>query len=53
MELNFFGGSQKFVAFNSGDYADSAFVSCFGALNAAKAADADRAGKSDFVGESE
>jgi hypothetical protein len=43
--------AEKFVALDSGDYADGAFVAGLGALHAAEAAYADRASQCDFVRE--
>ena len=49
-ELLFFVAAQKFVAFDGSNYSDRSFVAGFGALHAAEAANANRAGKSDLVG---
>jgi len=46
----FFVAAQKFVALNSGDHANLAFVARLRALNASQAAHAHWAGQGDFVG---
>src|SRR4029450_129412 len=51
--LLFFVAAQKFVAFDGGNHPDGSFVTGFCALNAAEAANADRARKSDLVGKRE
>jgi hypothetical protein len=42
--------TKKFVAFDSRDNANGAFIAGFGALHAAEAADFHRSGQSNFVG---
>jgi len=49
--LLFFFAAKEFVALDSGDYADGAFIAGLGALHAAKATDAYRSGQSNLVGQ--
>ena len=51
--LLFFVAAKEFVALDSGDHADGAFIAGLGALHAAKATDAYRSGQSNLVGESQ